>query len=79
MKLIEILRGIHPQFDYEKSDHFFAEGLIDSFDLTRLISAMEDAYGISIDGSELDAENFKNLAAMQALLRRHGVEDENAD
>lgn len=73
MKLLEILQGIHPQFDYEKSEDFFAEGLIDSFDLTRLIAALEDEFGISIGGEELSAENFRNLEALQALLARHGV------
>ena len=73
MKLLEILQGLHPQFDYEKSQDFFAEGLIDSFDLTRLIAALEEEFGISIGGDELSAENFKNLAALQTLLSRHGV------
>lgn len=73
MKILEILQGLHPQFDYENSEDFFAEGLIDSFDLTRLIAALEEAFGISIGGDELDAENFKNLDAISALLSRHGV------
>ena len=74
MKLLEILQGIHPQFDYEASQDFFADGLIDSFDLTRLIAALEENFDISIGGEELSAENFKNLEALQSLLRRHGVE-----
>ena len=73
MKILEILQGIHPQFDYGASQDFFADGLIDSFDLTRLIAALEENFDISIGGEELSAENFKNLEALQALLRRHGV------
>ena len=73
MKLLEILQEIHPQFDYKTSKDFFADGLIDSFDLTRLIAALEEEFDISIDGAELNAENFKNLDALQGLLLRHGV------
>lgn len=73
MKLLEILQGIHPQFDYEESKDFFDDGFIDSFDLTRLIAALEEEFGISIGGDELDAENFKNLDALKALLERHGA------
>ena len=73
MKLLEILQGLHPQFDYEASQDFFADGLIDSFDLTRLIAALEENFDISIGGEELSAENFKNLEALKALLARHGV------
>lgn len=75
MKVLEILQEIHPQFDYEASKDFFADGLIDSFDLTRLIATLEDEFGISIGGDELAAENFKNLEALQALLSRHGVKE----
>lgn len=71
--LIDILQEIHPQFDFGQSEDFFADGLIDSFDLTRLIAALEDEYGINIGGDDLQAENFKNLKAIAALLERHGV------
>lgn len=77
MKILEILQGIHPQFDYEDSENFFEDGFIDSFDLTRLIAIMEEEFGISIGGDELDAENFKNLDALQALLERHGVQQDS--
>ena len=58
----------------EKSEDFFADGLIDSFDLTRLIAALEEAYDINIGGNELKAENFKNLEAIRALLERCGAQ-----
>ncbi|MBO6291998.1 MAG: acyl carrier protein [Selenomonas sp.] len=74
MKLLDILQDIHPQFDFEKSEDFFADGLIDSFDLTRLIAALEEAYDINIGGNELKAENFKNLEAIRALLERCGAQ-----
>lgn len=74
MKLLDILQDIHPQFDFEKSEDFFAEGLIDSFDLTRLIAALEEEYEISIGGNELRAENFRNLEAIRALLARCGAQ-----
>jgi acyl carrier protein len=73
MKLLDILQDIHPQFDFEKSKDFFADGLIDSFDLTRLIAALEEAYDINIGGNELKAENFKNLEVIRALLERCGA------
>ncbi len=73
MKLLEILQEIHPQFDFEKSEDFFADGLLDSFDLTRLIAALDEGFGISIGGDDLTAENFKNLRALRAMLERHGV------
>ncbi|MBO6292395.1 MAG: acyl carrier protein [Selenomonas sp.] len=75
MKLLEMLQEIHPQFDYEKSEDFFEDGFLDSFDLTRLIAALEDGFDISIGGDELSSENFKNLEAIAGLLARHGVSE----
>lgn len=74
MEILTFLKELHPQFDYEKSEDFFADGMLDSFDLTRLIAEMEARWHVDIAGSELDAANFRNLAAITSLLGRHGVE-----
>lgn len=75
MRLLDILEEMHPQFDYAASSDFFADGLLDSFDLTRLIAELESAYGVKITGEELSSDNFRNLSAIQAMLARHGVEE----
>lgn len=75
MKVLDILQGLHPQFDYTSSEDFIADGLIDSFDLTRLIAEMENAYGIQIVGTDVLAENFRNIDSIGAMLARYGVED----
>ncbi len=77
MKIVEILENLNPQFDYTKSSDFFADEILDSFDLTRLIVAMEEAYGINLGGDDLSAENFKNIAALANLLSRHGVKQDS--
>ena len=74
-KILEILREIDSVYDYEKSQDFFADGYLDSFDLTRLIAIFEDKFGISIGGDDLNADNFKSIPAMEALLARHGVKN----
>lgn len=73
MNILALLQGMHPQFDYEKSEDFFADGLLDSFDLTRLITELEENCGIEIGGEALSPENFRSLAAIRALLERHGA------
>ncbi len=77
MKILEILENLNAQFDYGKSSDFFSDGLLDSFNLTRLIVAMEEAYGIELNGDDLNAENFKNITALENLLSRHGVEQDS--
>lgn len=72
-KVPEILTQIRPELDILRSTDFFEEGLLDSFDLVTLVSELDRAYGISIDGMEIVPTNFSSVAAIEGLLVRHGV------
>ena len=69
----EILKDIRPESDFSKSDDFILDGMLDSFDVVTLVAALDQAFSISIDGTEIVPENFRNIDAIRALLQRHGV------
>jgi acyl carrier protein len=69
----EILKEIRPEFDFTTSNDFIADGMLDSFDMVTLVAALDKNYGISIPGTDILPENFQNLSAIEALLRRSGV------
>jgi acyl carrier protein len=71
--LPEILREIRPEFDFSASSDFIADGLLDSFDMVTLVSTLDKTYSISIQGTDIVPENFKNLQTITALLRQCGV------
>jgi acyl carrier protein len=71
--VITILNEIRPGQDFSKAEDFFAQGVLDSLDLTALVAALESRYDMFVDVDEIVPENFRNLAAIQALLVRHGV------
>ena len=70
----EILREIRPESDFDASADFIADGLLDSFDVVALVSDLDAAYGISIDGAHILPEHFSSVAAIEALLRKYGVQ-----
>ena len=72
-KVHVILSQIRPEFDFSQSSDFFEDGLLDSFDLVTLVSELDKSYGIAIDGMDIAPENFRNVAAIEALLVRSGV------
>jgi acyl carrier protein len=72
--ILEILTEIRPEFDFTGSEDFIEEGLLDSFDVVTLVSDIEKNYGISIEGVDILPENFRNAAAIKALLQRYGVQ-----
>jgi acyl carrier protein len=45
-----------------------ASDVIDSLGIAELISFMEKQYGISVDDSDLDAENFRTVERIVALV-----------
>lgn len=75
MKTIaDILKEIRPEFDFKTSDDFIGDGMLDSFDMMTLVSALDKQYGISISGNDIVPENFKNLQTIEALLRKTGAQ-----
>jgi acyl carrier protein len=71
--VIAILNDIRPGEDFSRADDFFAQGLLDSVDLTSLVAALEARYELFVDVAELVPENFRNLVVIKELLARHGV------
>lgn len=71
--VLSILSRVRPEHDFSRSSDFLEDGLLDSFDMVTLVSELDDAYGISIDGMDIVPENFRNVGAIEALLTRSGV------
>ncbi|HSU52586.1 MAG TPA: acyl carrier protein [Candidatus Dormibacteraeota bacterium] len=69
----EILKEIRPEFDFSASADFISDGMLDSFDMVTLVSALDKNYGISIQGTDIVPEHFKNIQTIEALLRQTGA------
>ncbi len=74
-KLTDILQSIRPESDFTQSSDFLDDGLLDSFDMVTLVSSLDQAYGISIDGLDIVPDNFKSIAAITALLGKYGARE----
>jgi len=71
--LPDILKEIRPEFDFTASSDFLADGMLDSFDMMTLVATLDKTYGISIQGTDIVPEHFKNLQTITALLRQSGA------
>ena len=72
--IAEILKEIRPEFDFTASNDFLADGMLDSFDMVTLVATLDKTFGISIPGTDIVPENFQNIGALEALLRKCGVQ-----
>ena len=72
-KIIKILSDLRPEFDFNKPLNFIEEGMLDSFDVINLVTALDNEFGISIDGTDVLPENFSSVERIEALLNKNGV------
>lgn len=73
-KVLDILKEIRPDSNFESSNNFLDDALLDSLDLIRLVSELDDNYSISISGDEFIPENFINFASIEALVAKYQKE-----
>ena len=69
-QIIEILKEIRTEFEFEGVENFFDEGMLDSFDLMTLVATLDERFAIKIDGTDIVPENFANVDAIAALIEK---------
>ncbi|WP_426348749.1 phosphopantetheine-binding protein [Alloiococcus sp. CFN-8] len=72
--LLDILRDLHPEVDFENNERLIDDHILDSFDIVSLIADINNEFDISIPAEEIIPENFNSAKALFALIER--LEDE---
>jgi acyl carrier protein len=72
-RIITILTDIRPEYSFSEPVDFIKEGMLDSFDIVRLVSDLDREFAISIDGTDIIAENFSSVEKIIALLNKNGI------
>jgi acyl carrier protein len=71
--LIPILARVVPkaaETPLRSQTNLFRLGLLDSFSLVQFIMAVEEAYSISIDVTDMRLKNFRSLRRFAALINK---------
>ena len=69
-ELIELLKGIRPDVDFENETELIDEGILDSMDVVSIISEIDDVFGVQIRITELDPDNFNSAEAIWNLVQK---------
>ena len=69
-KLLELLKGVRPDVDFENETTLIDDGLLDSFDVVSIISEIDDVFGVQIRINELDPDNFNSAEAIWNLIQK---------
>ena len=73
-ELLEILRDMHTDVDFETEEHLIDNGILDSLDIVSLISEISENFDVTITARDIVPENFNSAQALYDLVRR--LEDE---
>ena len=69
-QLLDILRRMHPDVDFESNDDLIGEGVLDSLDIVTLITEINTTFDVSIPAEEVIPENFNSAEAIYAMIER---------
>ena len=70
-QLLAALAEVRDDVDFADEDALVDDGLIDSFDLTQIIAALDEAFDIHIPAGEIEPENFNSVQDMLAMVHRY--------
>ena len=68
-QLLELLKGIRADVDFENETALIDDGILDSFDVVSIISEIDDIFGVQIRINELDPETFNSIEAIWNLVQ----------
>ena len=67
-QLINLLKSVNPNIDYENERGLISDGVIDSLSFVMIFTAIAEKYGIDIPLEEMKSENFDSADAMLKLI-----------
>ena len=69
-KLLEILRDLHDDIDFEAEEALIDDGILDSLDVVSIVTEVSSEFDVRIPPEEIIPENFNSAAALWALISR---------
>lgn len=69
-QLMDILKDLRPEVDFESETQLIDGGVLDSFDIVSLIAELNEAFEVEINVEDLLPENFNSVDAMMELIEK---------
>ena len=73
-KIYAILEGIRPEVDFRETSDFIEDDVLDSLDIIKLVSALEEEFSITVDAEEIVPDNFVSVEDISNLVKKLGGE-----
>ncbi|MBQ6076499.1 MAG: acyl carrier protein [Clostridia bacterium] len=74
--LLEILKELHPETDFETEEALVDRGVLVSFDIVMLITRIEEEFDVVIPAKDITPEHFNSAKALYALIEQLQEQDD---
>ncbi len=69
-KLLNILKEVRPDVDFEAEKALIDDDILDSFDIISIVNEINDEFDIEINVNDLLPENFNSAEAIWELIEK---------
>lgn len=67
-QILKILQDINNDIPDDIEVNLLEKGIIDSFDMANIVSALEENFNIEIDGEDIIPENFDSIINISKII-----------
>jgi D-alanine--poly(phosphoribitol) ligase subunit 2 len=69
-KLIQLLKQIKPDVDFEKENNLIDDEILTSLDIVSLVASIDSEFDVEIPINEIIPENFNNIKSIYTLIEK---------
>ncbi len=69
-QLLDILRDLHPDIDFETAEGLIDRKILTSFDVVSIVAELSETYDVELGAVDIVPENFNSARALYALIQR---------
>ena len=69
-ELLDLLKSIREDVDFESEERLIDDSILDSFDIISIVAELNEHYDIEISADDLLPENFNTVTAILALVEK---------
>ncbi len=70
MGILDILRELHEDIDFEAEEKMVDDKILDSFDLVTLVTELGEEFDVDITAKDFVAENFNSVDSLTEMIVR---------
>ena len=69
-QLLDLLRDLHPDIDFETAEGLIDRKILTSFDVVSIAAELSETYDVELGAADIVPENFNSARALFALIER---------